>query len=132
MADLVDSRREMVWRQRLRRFGESGLTVAAFCREEGVSAPSFYHWRKRLAERDRQGVSAKRGRESFVPVRLATVLAPPQATPPVEIHLPNGVRVCVPGDDLVALRAGIAAAGELRGPAVASASVSQAREGLPC
>jgi len=122
----------MVWRQRFRRFGESRLTVAAFCREEGVSAPSFYHWRKRLAERDRQGVSAKRVGESFVPVRLTTALAPPHATPPVEIHLPNGVRVCVPGDDLVALRAGIAAAAELRGPAVASASVPQAREGSSC
>jgi hypothetical protein len=132
MADLVNSRREMVWRQRFRRFGKSRLTVAAFCRAEGVSAPSFYHWRKRLAERDRQEISAKRATESFVPVRLMTALAPPHAIPPVEIHLPNGVRVCVPGDDLIALRAGIAAAGELRGQAVASASVSHTREGSPC
>jgi hypothetical protein len=132
MAGSFDSSREVVWRQRFRRFGKSRLPVAAFCRAEGVSAPSFYHWRKRLAERDREGVLAKRSTEPFLPVRLTPTLAPPQATPPVEIHLPNGVRVCVPGGDPVALRVGIATAGELPGPAVASASMPGARKDSPC
>ena len=41
---------ESAWRQRLARFAQSGQTVKAFCREESVSACSFYHWRRRLRE----------------------------------------------------------------------------------
>ena len=39
---------EVVWRDRLARFHECRLTVKEFCRQEGVSDPSFYQWRKRL------------------------------------------------------------------------------------
>ena len=39
---------EVVWRDRLARFARSNLTVKQFCRQEGVSDPSFYQWRKRL------------------------------------------------------------------------------------
>jgi hypothetical protein len=36
------------WQQRLQRFRDSGLTVAAFCEREGISAASSYAWRRRL------------------------------------------------------------------------------------
>ena len=36
------------WSERLRRFGESGQTVADFCRAECVSQASFYRWKKTL------------------------------------------------------------------------------------
>lgn len=36
------------WRSMLARFADSGLTVAAFCRCEAVSAASFYRWRSQL------------------------------------------------------------------------------------
>ena len=36
------------WRDRLGRFESSELTVAAFCRSEGVSQAGFYQWRKKL------------------------------------------------------------------------------------
>ena len=39
---------ETAWRERLSRFRRGNLTVAEFCRREGVSNPSFYQWRKRL------------------------------------------------------------------------------------
>ena len=39
------------WRERLRRFESSGLTVAAYCRTEGVSTARFYQWRKTLGDR---------------------------------------------------------------------------------
>ncbi len=129
----VDSGNEAVWRQRSRRFRKSGLTVVAFCRSEGVSAPSFYRWRKRLAQRNgRRSPAAKRPRESFVPVRLAAALAPVPAESPVEIFLPNGVRVRVPGGDLAALRAGIEAAGAVPGATVAAAPRAWREEDLRC
>lgn len=37
------------WTERLQRFDACELTVAEFCRYEGVSQPAFYRWRKRLA-----------------------------------------------------------------------------------
>lgn len=37
------------WTSRLERFKLSGLTVAQFCRSEGVSPPSFYQWKRKLA-----------------------------------------------------------------------------------
>jgi hypothetical protein len=39
-----------VWRNRLEVQRGSGLSIAAWCKQEGVSAWSFYAWRKRLAE----------------------------------------------------------------------------------
>jgi hypothetical protein len=36
------------WSERLSRFGDSGQTVAEFCRAERVSQPSFYQWKKKL------------------------------------------------------------------------------------
>ena len=35
-----------VWQERFTRFASTGLTVAEFCRSEGVSTPSFYRWKK--------------------------------------------------------------------------------------
>lgn len=39
---------EGVWRERLVRFQASGLTVHAFCQQEGVAQSNFYHWKRRL------------------------------------------------------------------------------------
>jgi transposase-like protein len=36
------------WREILRRYAQSGLTVEAFCRSEGIGVWSLYRWRSRL------------------------------------------------------------------------------------
>jgi transposase-like protein len=36
------------WAKTISEQEESGLSVPAFCREKGVCAGSFYHWRRRL------------------------------------------------------------------------------------
>jgi len=38
-----------VWRERVQAQQASGLSVAAWCKQEGVSAWSVYGWRKRLS-----------------------------------------------------------------------------------
>jgi hypothetical protein len=38
------------WRGLICEQGESGQSVAAFCRERGLSAPQFYFWKKRLSK----------------------------------------------------------------------------------
>ena len=40
--------KEEFWRLALREHQQSGLTIRAFCRREGLSEPSFFAWRKRI------------------------------------------------------------------------------------
>ena len=100
---------ESVWRDRLARFRNGKLTVAEFCRHEGVSNPSFYQWRRRLdprhANQVRRSRAAKAGRLSFVPVKVSSATL-------AEVEFPNGVRIRVPATDLEALRAVIEAGNE--------------------
>lgn len=49
-----DSGREGYWRTVLARWAKSGLSIRAFCREEKLREPSFYSWRRTVAERDVQ------------------------------------------------------------------------------
>ena len=50
MARCVDPEKVRAWRPLMARFSNSGLSVAGFCRREGLSLASFYYWRKRLAQ----------------------------------------------------------------------------------
>ena len=109
MARSSDSDKTVAWRRRFRRFGRSGLTVAQFSEEEGVSAASFYRWRNRLAGQKvpirntkARRATPKRGAghvPAFQAVRVTSVGTP------MSIHLPGGVRVEVPTENLEALRA---------------------------
>ena len=64
--------RRQVWAERLRRYSQSGLTVAAFCDQERVSLPSFYQWRRKLAGSPEGGVAtAQRDKNLPVPLRTA-------------------------------------------------------------
>ena len=103
MARRGSSSKRAQWRKRLRRYGQSGLTVAGFCEQEGISTASFYAWRKRLqggkAVGDEQQKGGQGGWPVFEPVRLM-----PAGTP-LAIHLAGGVRVEVPLENLDAVRA---------------------------
>jgi hypothetical protein len=59
-----DPRKEQFWRRRLGQWRDSGLSIAAFCRQQGLSAASFHAWRRILAERDLEATH-------FIPVRIA-------------------------------------------------------------
>jgi len=49
-----------VWRGRVAKFAESGLTVRAFCAQEGIIIWSFNSWRSRIAGVHAAPPSAKR------------------------------------------------------------------------
>ena len=110
---------EAVWRDRLARFHECRLTVKEFCRQEDVSQPSFYQWRKRL---DRGRPAAKRTPPSggkptktmkpmpFLPVKVSSMgddCSAAFSTAWAEVELPNGVRIRVPASHGEALRVAI-------------------------
>jgi transposase len=87
------------WIERLERFARCGLSPAQFCAQEGVSLPSFYSWKRRLAADG--GVSAPNSPADppLLPVRLQ----PPNA--PLELVLPTGVVLRIgPGCDLALVR----------------------------
>jgi hypothetical protein len=92
--------RELFWRSVLQRQTESGLNVANFCRQESISAPSFYAWKRKLKERDagaRQidppvDEEAKLGTQ-LLPVRIEAGASPA----PVRILLPQGASIEAPG-----------------------------------
>ena len=41
-----DVAKERFWRGVLKKFAAGGLSVRAFCRQERLSEPSFYAWRR--------------------------------------------------------------------------------------
>jgi hypothetical protein len=55
-----DVSKQSLWQRRIRAQRSSGLSVRAFCERERVSEPSFYAWRRTLAERDADDPSVKR------------------------------------------------------------------------
>jgi hypothetical protein len=98
MARPLTDRKAQEWRQRFVRFEKSRQSISAFCREEGVSAPSFYLWRKRLRAAPAGQPAIPSAPEGFRPVRLlpATTLT---------AQLPGGTRLVVPMADADGLRA---------------------------
>jgi transposase len=71
------------WAERLARYHASGQTVTAFCAAEGVSAPSFYSWKRKLAETTRP--------TTLVPIQLT---ASPAAA--IELVLISGTILRLP------------------------------------
>jgi transposase len=75
-------------RTALERWRQSGDTIAAFARAQGVSAPRLYWWRRRLS-----GTAPDPRPE----IRLAPATILPVAAATVEVRLPSGVVVEVAG-----------------------------------
>ena len=101
MARTFDPAKAAQWQRRLARFDASSLSVARFCQREGVSVASFYHWRRKLAERTGQDpVPPPNGavRAAFRPV---TVVPAAQA---MMLHLSSGARLEVPAENLNVVR----------------------------
>jgi transposase-like protein len=66
---------------------KSGHAVSVFCREQGLSEPTFYAWRQRL-------------RKQNTSVRFALVETKPadETVPPIELMLASGHRLRIPHD----------------------------------
>lgn len=71
-----------MWREVIRKQQSSGLSIAQFCRQEGIAQASFYTWRKKLTA-DKAG--------PFLELQLPNLTH----AIPCEIILP-GCRVIVP------------------------------------
>jgi hypothetical protein len=54
-----DAAKERLWRRHLAAWRRSGQSIRAYCQAAGLSEPSFYAWRRVLAERQRCGVARR-------------------------------------------------------------------------
>ena len=123
MAGSLSLTRADEWQRRHSRFQQSQLTVAAFCRQEGVSVPSFYLWRKRLAlSRPTKHArltkhECSRAPAGFRPVRLLPSVG-------VSVQLPGGTQLVVPTMEAESLRLVI--------EILTRVDADRMREGRPC
>lgn len=118
-----DGRKYREWKERLGRFEASGLTVAGFCRHEGVGAHRFYYWAKRVRDGKAEGfrnggrlASGGEGRSDLVPAagkhpsamtgveRSACGDVLPSLEPRVDFRLGSELHVSVPAGCLEAIR----------------------------
>lgn len=82
------------WEERVARHRASGLSVAEFCRREGVHPVTFYGWRRRLAGESKRGGRASTSR-AFLPIQLvAEGAAPTRALTGSMCELVVGTLVC--------------------------------------
>jgi hypothetical protein len=107
--------RKRFWRDLIERQPKTGLKIARFCSDAGVSQNAFYVWKKRLGttavERQAMVPGRKHRRnkavaKSLVPVQVIsdTGHQPPTANT-IEIAWPNGIVLRVaPGCDSKTLR----------------------------
>jgi len=90
-----DSSKERFWRRMVRQWLSSGLSVRAFCAQHDLAEPSFYAWRRSIAQRD-----AAANAQAFLPVQVtnepttATAIAA-DATGTLEVLLGCGRRLRV-------------------------------------
>jgi hypothetical protein len=119
MARKVNSELRELWRERIKRQGQSGLTVAEFCERESVSGATFYAWKRKLrtngskparrATRRQEKrtrpyaepqLSATRSNVPFVELPVSA----PTTSPWIEVVLAEGTVVRLPQHNLTALQ----------------------------
>lgn len=100
-----ESDKETFWRRTLKEQADSGQNVRAFCRARGLTEPSFYAWRRTIAERDGNNASrnARTKRPTFVELRPQSA-APRNADVPLEIVAGDRRLLIRPGCDRTLLR----------------------------
>lgn len=96
------------WQARVRRFEQSKLSVAEFCRRENITTASFYQWRRKLADStsmvpDQLSLT----RASFVPVEVAAATG-------LQVSFPNGARLSLDTTDHELIRISIEAIAQVR------------------
>jgi hypothetical protein len=91
MAKHPDSQIARQWRDRLRRFDKSHLTVAEFCQIEDYTVASFYYWRRKLRFPE----------NSTRPPAFVSVDVPVVATPQSSSAV--GLRISLPGGAVLRL-----------------------------
>ncbi len=95
--------KEQYWREVIDGWRRSRGSVRQWCSERHISEPSFYSWRRVLAERDAAAVSSQAGRRNSERTPAQKVMFPVEIMPlpgqqepaPLEIIFPGGAHLLV-------------------------------------
>jgi|HubBroStandDraft_4_1064222.scaffolds.fasta_scaffold578935_1 hypothetical protein len=100
MARTPDPQLHALWRERLRRQVDSGLTIAQFCAQEGLSTATFHSWKRRLRLVElADTLPAPPAPPAFLPVTVRLSEPAPAEASPIVADLPNGIRLRIPTAD---------------------------------
>jgi len=94
-SDLEDYRQ---WQQRLERYQTTEMNLDVFCLQEGVSRSTFYRWKQRLDEDISESPEADSAEHQRPELNESLFLPISLKSSRVEIELPNGGVVRLPGD----------------------------------
>lgn len=85
---------QQFWQMAIETWKSSGLSVRQFCKEESLSEPSFYSWRKRLAGDD----SEQEDQHKPEPSAFIEVAMPQNTSAVIELLLTSGNTLRIPAD----------------------------------
>jgi transposase-like protein len=94
-----NAEKEQFWRLVFDEHFSSGLSVRAFCRQESLSEPSFYSWRRTFRDGDLKGGGdgpSPAEHHGLIPVRITP--APAASQRGIEIVTPQNILVRLGGD----------------------------------
>ena len=101
MARTPDLELHALWRERLRRQAGSGLSIAQFCAQEGLSTATFHSWKRRLRLIElADALPAPAAPPAFLPVAVRLCEPAPAEPPSIVADLPNGIRLRIPTADV--------------------------------
>ena len=87
------SAKQVLWRERLLAWQQSGLSTAQWCRQQQLPEHQFFYWKRKL----KSGTTHK-----LIPVVVSPEEAPALSNQ-VTIHLSSGLRIETETTDVVAL-----------------------------
>jgi len=93
-AKKADTDQRQFWQMVLETFKSSGLSVRQFCKQEGLSEPSFYSWRKRLSPPQEPDP----GKGQMQPDQFIQISMPAAKPEPLELILASGHKLHIPSD----------------------------------
>lgn len=78
--------KRQLWQQRVEAQRASGLSIAAWCQQEGITSSTYYYWRQHSVD--------KKSAPAFIalPALAAEIPAAAKATT-LAIHTPSGYRI---------------------------------------
>jgi transposase len=84
-----DMKKEQQWRERMQRWQQSGESVRAFCRREGLHESAFFAWRRELERRRQERQTARPPRQPTKPAAKPAEPAKPIRFVPLEVAAKN-------------------------------------------
>jgi hypothetical protein len=85
-----------LWRDRIARQLNSGLSVEEFCAQGQFARSAFYRWRHRLKFTSPADQSSSLAPSTFLPVTVRLVESDVHEPAPIEADMPNGIRLRIP------------------------------------